>query len=181
MPTAFHLLCKQVGRENCGLGRRLHASPNWMCLWSCLGTGRITLWIYQGLVLAFQQNKEAESWSSICALPRAACQGRSQPLLRCFFKHSSLSIKKCICPVLYTSIYSNFLNKKLIFAVICPVPFQFPEKKLNWISQGRYWAPTSTQKLWGFSQLALTAEFNSQNWGWNWISCSCAHSCPWEC
>lgn len=45
------------------------------------------------------------------------------------YRRTSLAIYKCICPALYTSVYSNFLSKKLVFAVVGPAPLPFPEKK----------------------------------------------------
>lgn len=51
------------------------------------------------------------------------------PLEIVSYRHTSLAIYKCICPALYASVYSNFLSKKLIFAVIGPAPLPFPEKK----------------------------------------------------
>lgn len=82
------------------------------------------------------------------------------PLEIVSYRHTSLAIYKCICPALYASVYSNFLSKKLIFAVIGPAPLSFPEKKnVKWVSQGGYSAPTYTQKE-GISQLKQTAEFN---------------------
>jgi len=68
-------------------------------------------------------------------LPRGACQETLHPFLLVLeivpYKRTSLAIYNFIWPALYNSVYSNFLNKKLIFAVFGPDPPAFPEKNMK--------------------------------------------------